>query len=47
MNENQHLMILPSSIMTGISTAIHGPNASAKACAIPNLGEFFYHKGVK
>merc|ERR1719336_1029553 len=37
----------PFSIMSGISTAIHGPRPSAMAWAIPNLGALRPHKGLK
>lgn len=37
----------PSFIKLGTSAANQGPKAIAKAWAIPNLGEFFAHKGAK
>lgn len=39
--------ITPVSTRWGISVASHGPNPKHRACAIPNLGQFFAHSGLK
>lgn len=37
----------PSLTIFGTYAANQGPKAIAKACAIPNLGEFFDQRGAK